>query len=244
MRRSALGGLLLFTVSALVTAVALLPLKLVLAVTAVPVQAERVEGTIWNGRIENAWIAGYPVGDVTVAGKALPLLTGRLAAKLRVQGQIADGGAVVAIGPRGHLMFKDADFVVNIAPLQLRDAFDAPMAGTVEVKSPHLVISPDACLAGELSLRTDTLQRSAARYGGEGFFLAGTGGCEAGALVLPLAGAGREGQVKAMIRISQAGYMTELVVEPADQRLVEALQLYGFQQRGKSYSLIQRGDLF
>ncbi|MEM9988621.1 MAG: type II secretion system protein N [Pseudomonadota bacterium] len=243
MTRSTLGYIGLFLVAAFITAVANLPLYLVVQAAGLPLQAERISGTIWKGQIENAWITGYPVGDVAVNAKLWPLLQGRLAADINLQGVIATGSSRVSVGMR-RISFQNADFSVNISPLNLRDAFDAPMSGEVLLKSPSLTISPIACVEGTLSLTTDTLTKTAVRYGGEGFVLSGEGACEENAFLLPLKGEGPEGRVDATIRVSAEGYFTELNIEPTDRRLAGALELYGFQQQGNAFSLVQRGTLF
>ncbi|MEM9420978.1 MAG: type II secretion system protein N [Pseudomonadota bacterium] len=237
------GMVVLFIAGMLVSAVAALPLSLVLWAVGAPLEAERISGTIWNGRIENAWIAGYPAGDIGVSGEVAPLLNGRVAADLSVKGAIATGRASVLLGVN-RIEFRSADLAVELSAMELRDAFGAPMEGLVRLKTDGLSLSREACTDGQLHFSTDTLQRTARRYGGKGFALAGLGRCEEGAFILPLRGEGEEGVADAMIRVTLQGYTTELTVVPADEALANALHLYGFQQQGDAYSLVQRGTLF
>ena len=244
MRRGGLPGMaLLFLVGMLISGVAALPLSLVLWAAGAPIEAERIRGTIWNGHIENAWIAGYPAGTIGVSGDLMTLLKGQVAADLSVRGSIANGRASVALGVN-EINFRSADLAVELSPLELRDAFGAPMEGLVRLKTDGLTLTREQCAEGRLEFSTDTLQRTARRYGGEGFALLGTGRCEEGAFVLPLRGEGSEGSADAMIRVSLQGYTTELTVVPRDEDLANALDLYGFQQRGTAFTLVQRGTLF
>lgn len=234
---------LLFGVTALLSAGIQFPLSLAIKLSGVPIQADRMTGTVWSGRLEGASLEGYPIGNVEMGAAFLPLLTGQLSARVDVDGPIARGKALISARP-GRVRLNDAEALIWIAPLQLKDAFGAPMAGVVDITANDLVIADGACQAGQVSLSTDAYERSAVRYGGEGFPLSGDGVCEEGVFLLPLSGAGAEGSVEASIRVSKAGYQTELLVEPTDPQFGSLLAAYGFQQRGTQYSLIQRGEVF
>ncbi|MEM9232629.1 MAG: type II secretion system protein N [Pseudomonadota bacterium] len=236
--------ILLFAGTALLAVLVQFPLSLALRVSGAPVAADRVTGSVWAGRIEGATVQGYALGDVDVSAKLLPLITGRLVAAVDIEGPIARGHAVVT-AQSGSLKFDETEAAVNIAPLALRDAFGAPMSGIVNLTADELELSADGrCLGGRAGLSTDTLQRSAVRYGGEGFQLSGEGACQDGVFILPLAGMGPEGSADVTIRVSRAGYQTEVVFVPTDQQLAAALSAYGFERDGGQYSLIQRGDVF
>lgn len=242
-RRSPSGFAVLFVVAALLYGFVQLPLALVLKVTNAPISAERVTGTIWNGQLGNAWVTGYPAGDIWVSGHFMPLLTGRVAADITMRGAIANGVATVSLG-LNSLHLQDTKLTVDLATLDLQDAFGAPMAGLVSLETPGITINRTACVEGTLSITTDTLEKTARRYGGEGFTLAGQGQCQDDAFLLPLQGEGADGRAEANIRVALAGYTTEFIVTPQDPSLEEVLRLYGFQQRGDSFSLIQRGEIF
>lgn len=237
------GWLPLFLAAVLVTAIARFPLALAVHWSGAPVSAERIEGTIWKGRLEGATVDGYRLGRIDVSTRALPLLTGSVTSAVDVRGPVANGAALVSVRP-GRLTFKLAEADVQIAPLNLRDAFGAPMSGTVEIRADNLTIAGGACRSGTVSISTDTLQKSAVRYGGEGFRLSGDGHCEDDIFLLPLSGSGPEGAADVTIRISAAGYQTELLIDPAEPDFAAVLSAYGFQQVGTRYSLIQRGEVF
>lgn len=233
---------LLFTVTTVVTLAARLPLALVMLVANVPIEAERVSGTVWNGKIQNAWVQGYPIGDIAVSGRAMPLLTGKGGADLRFSGGMLRGQAGVVVGG-SSVAIDDADLIVDLEALNLRDAFGAPMAGLIEAKIPSLKVADGRCEGGTIEVATDTLQRSAVSYGGEGFLLTGTGECTDGALDLPLAGDGPEASATIAIRVAREGYMTVLTIDPKTSDLEQALDAFGFEQVGSTYQLIQRGDI-
>jgi general secretion pathway protein N len=238
---AALG--VLFVAVTLITAIVRLPLALVLGLADAPLRATEISGTIWNGRIEGAQVAGYALGDIDVSGHVLPLLSGHAGAGLVFSGPLVNGKADVDLG-RASMRIENASLTVDLAPLQLFDAFGAPMRGTAEADIPQLVVEDGRCVLGALTVSTDVLRESVARYGGEGFVLDGEGGCEDGALVLPLMGQGPEGRADVVLRLARAGYLTELTFEPRDPRLAEALRQYGFQEQAGRYSLVQRGGIF
>ena len=233
----------LFIAAVMVTAIVRFPLALAVHWSGAPVSAERIGGTIWKGYLQQATVDGYRLGRIDVSTHALPLLTGSLTAAVKVRGPVADGTALVSVRP-GRLTFRSADADVQIAPLNLRDAFGAPMSGRVEIAADNLIIAGGACRGGTVAITTDTLQRSAVRYGGEGFTLAGDGRGEDDIFLLPLSGSGAEGAAEVTIRVSRTGYQTELLIDPAEPDFAAVLSAYGFQQVGTRYSLIQRGEVF
>lgn len=235
--------ILLFVGVLVLTLVVRFPLSLALAWSGAPITAERVTGTIWNGQLTGVRAQGYDIGRVDIAARPLALLTGRFGADLAVSGPLVTGTASLAAGT-SRVAVDEADLRVDISPLGLRDAFEAPMAGQVELAARDLVLTPEGCRQGIARVETDTLVRSAKRYGGEGFVLAGDGKCEDGIFLLPLSGEGPEGAAEVTIRLSRSGYQTELMIEPTDPDLAAALSAYGFQQQGTRYSLIQRGEVF
>ncbi|WOI54377.1 type II secretion system protein N [Parvularcula sp. LCG005] len=244
MQRSLSAYIVLFLVTSIVTVIARMPLSVVLYVAGAPVLADSVSGTVWNGRIENGYVLGYPLGNVDVSGKFLPLLRGRAAADVEVDGPLVSGTADVSVG-RKRLVLHDTALDINLAGIAIMDAFGAPMSGTVRAKTDRLVVDTGQgqCLEGTVDVWTNTLERSAPRYGGRGFPMTGIGQCEAGAFVLPLAGEGIDGKAMANVRFGNRDYQTELIVEPRQRNLGQLLVGFGFQQRGNQYSLIQRGKV-
>lgn len=234
----------LFFISMLIAFVAFLPLGLVVHYSGAPLQAAAMRGTVWQGTIQSASFEGYPLGDIRVRAKLLPLLAGTLRAELEIDGQIAKSQGTVSAG-FGSIRFDDLKARVDIATLDLRDAFGAPMSGIVNLTADNLRVTYDGlCRHGAVTLRTDTFRRSAIQYGGEGFELSGAGECRDDLLLLPLNGSGPEGEAEVMIRVSRNGYQSELAFIPADEQLAMALTTFGFVQNGSRYSLTQRGDVF
>ena len=82
-----------FAVAAVVAIAALLPLRVALEQAGAArwgLSATRVEGTVWRGRLDDARLAGAPVGDLRLSLAVPPLLTGRV--RLDVRGEA--GGPV------------------------------------------------------------------------------------------------------------------------------------------------------
>lgn len=237
------GRIVLFAAVFLLAIVVMFPLRLAANLAPIDLGQARITGTIWRGQIEGAEISGYPVGRISLAGRPLSLLRGRFGADIEVAGAVAAGKAAVGLSATA-LTFDTVDLDVSLAPLQLKDAFGAPMGGQLSVTAARLVLTPEGCEAGTVTVWTDTLQQSASLYGGEGFPLSGDGVCRDGALILPLGGEGGEGVARANIRVGLGGYQTEFFVEPTSPELADALEGFGFQPQGTGWSFIQRGEVF
>lgn len=241
-RNSLLGFVVLFVVTTFVTLVARFPLSLALLIANAPLQAERVSGTIWNGQIQNAWVSGYPVGNVSVSASALPLLMGRLAADVDVRGRLVQGGGKVSMGRR-TIDLSDATFAIYLDELGVVSAFGTPIVGRVDAQVARLSLTDLKCRRADVSLVTDALARAVAPYGIDGMMLQGDGECEDDAFVLPLSGESQDGRADINIQIAPTGYMTELTLTPTNPAIGRVLVDAGFQQRGGAYSLIERGEL-
>lgn len=239
-----IGYSIVALVAAAITAMAFMPLSLALSLANVPILAERVEGTVWNGRLQNAWVSGYPLGTVHVSARALPLLRGRVGADVMVDGPVVRGRAFLGVGTGGEtFVLRSAALDLSIQPLGFTDAFGAPMAGRIQAKSDRITLRDGQCVDGALQVATDTLAVSARRIGGEGFVLRGNGRCEAGAMVLPLAGEGTEGSAEVQVRVSNTSYTTEMAVVPRSPELAEALAFFGFEEQAGIYRWYLRGEI-
>lgn len=76
-----------------------LPLRLVLALAGDTVSARSVQGTVWNGRLIEASIAGQSLGDLDAGLSLFPILTGK--ARVKVDGAVLHGAIVTSFAGRG-----------------------------------------------------------------------------------------------------------------------------------------------
>jgi general secretion pathway protein N len=87
---------------------ATLPLRLALGWAGADrfVSAARVEGTVWNGRLQDAQLRGLSLGDISLGLDIPALLTGRLALNYAADGAPRRNGAIL----RGVLRLEDGDW--------------------------------------------------------------------------------------------------------------------------------------
>lgn len=104
----------LFAAALLVAALALMPLRLGLAVAGLDrtgLSASRVEGSLWNGRLIGAGWRGVAIGDVSARLAPLPLLAGQLrlaVANVDIAGELLGGGLTGVAGLTGRLRLATA----------------------------------------------------------------------------------------------------------------------------------------
>ncbi|MBB4657615.1 type II secretion system protein N [Parvularcula dongshanensis] len=232
--------LLCAVLAALIVGIALLPLSLALAVANAPVEGDP-DGTVWNGRIENARVQGLTLGTLGIRLHALPLLSGAVRGDVTAGGPLGTGGARLSREGDTTVVTK-LDASVELSALAFRDAFGQPLTGTAALRSEELVLSDGGCRSGELTVSTDLLRAAARAYGGTGFDLDGTGQCRDGVLTLPLSGSGADGEGSAYLRLSPGRYVTELTLRPTDPAVGHALTAYGFTRGQGGYTLVTRGS--
>lgn len=247
MKRSAylpLTGILAFLVLLLIN----LPLSLVLTLADARARGfgwDAAEGTVWNGTIGGASLSGYYIGRIDQRTSFLALLTGRVSSDIRVSGGAANGQGHVILSA-GRLRLRDTAVLIDLAGYNIVDAFGAPMRGMLRVETQALGLSADACLEGTASLWTDTMIYTARQYDGDGFPVSGTIRCaEDGRAEIALGGEenGRSVSVEGSIDPSTLNYLAEAEVRGLDPELNDALLLYGFERRGDTLLLVQRGNL-
>jgi hypothetical protein len=235
-----LGGLAL--ILALVAVAATFPLATAIGLAGLPVEG-RASGTVWNGRVDGAVIEGAALGTLTIRTEALPLLTGVQTARLSL-----DGPGVTAAGlvtKRGEMIeARDLTGTVDLGAIGLPSLTGLPFSGDASVVDGAAVLTPKGCAEAALPV-TATLRPAAGMpLFADGLTLEGTGRCEDGVLVLPLAGQGQGGSASALLRLTLGvplRYTAELSLRPVDPRAAAALRAYGFREGPGGYSFARRG---
>ncbi len=228
-----------FGVVFVVSAVALAPLGVVLAMTGVErlgLSAVSAEGSVWSGRLVGARLGGVPMGDVAVRLEPLALLTGEV--RLRTTtGAGAFRGDAVLVRDRDRF---GVQHVNGEAPLSLIRA-SAPLSGSLSLDDVSAIFEQGRCL--EASGRV-----SAPAPPGAGALAAPLSGsvvCRDGALLLPLEGRGPAGVVTVSLAIQGDGrYRAETRVATTDPAVGAGLRLAGFKDSGGAQVRADEGRLW
>ncbi|MCI5048480.1 MAG: type II secretion system protein N [Aquisalinus sp.] len=203
-----------------------------------------IRGTVWYGEIDDAQYLNYPLGNIQQQTDFLPLLTGRVFTKFTVKGPSLAAVGSVSTSLTQTVNISDTILMLDLAQYSIRDAFDAPMSGSLRLDVDRLSFRDLSCQDGQFALWTDTLRATARRYGGQGFPLEGKGFCEDGTIYLPVSGQGPTEQVSLDIQLApNLDYLAEVSVRSATPDIVSALSLYGFDRQGDRLVMVQRGNL-
>lgn len=89
----------LFAAALVLALVLSLPLRLAMSRTGDVISAQAVEGTIWNGRLVGASLAGQSIGDLNARLSFGSLFLGKV--RVRLDGPLLHGAVVASIGGRG-----------------------------------------------------------------------------------------------------------------------------------------------
>ena len=160
-------------------AIILLPLRVVLALGDAGLAARQVSGSLWSGQLADAAWRGVPLGDLAVGLAPLSLLSG--APRLGFEGPALTGTAM-ADGVTGLSGTVDAS---GHTPLPI---------GRVDLQNLSIRFAGRTCTAASGSVAVIATGPMATALGGT---LQGLVRCDAGALLLPLASA--TGQVQLRI---------------------------------------------
>ena len=227
-----------------VGAITQLPLSLVTDRVGGPVEFGSVEGTIWDGKIEDIEVNGQVVGTATMKINMLSLLRGAPEATASFEGRGVEGEGTVSFDGDVFEM-RDAMGIADLAKFGLVDAFGQKLRGTVQADIRYIVFSRmEGCKMADLTASTDAISRSLGAYAERGFLLSGQGRCEGEELVVPLSGSGPDASIDAEMRLNKNGeYISRLAVDPTNDEMGAFLEGMGFRQEGDAYVTERRGRL-
>ena len=112
-----------------------LPLRLALAHMGDTISARSVQGTVWNGRLIAASVAGQSLGDLDAGLSLFPVLTGK--ARVKVDGALFHGAIVASFAGHG------AD--IDTLNLPIGMAFGPIHLEALEVSDAHIRYDGDNC---------------------------------------------------------------------------------------------------
>lgn len=110
-----------------------------------------IDGSIWNGRLEDVSIRGASLGDVNVAAESLSLLTGRPAFAFRANGPITEG---VVSGGGGGAAFTNLRGQFALTQLDSR----APSGAVATIIGANISLGANACLSASGQTRIVGMQ--------------------------------------------------------------------------------------
>ncbi|HEY9091010.1 type II secretion system protein N [Parasphingorhabdus sp.] len=223
----------------IILALAFMPLKLAVSMAGLEYSrfsARDITGTIWNGRIEQAHMGPFALGDLNASVRFFPLLTGNITMDLDRPASAGDSGLSAAIGKQGgDMMVENATTVLGVgqalAPLPVTnitlDDFSTLFSrGRCQSASGRVRLSLDANIPG-LDLKQGLL---------------GNAKCDDGLLVLPLtSGSGME---ELTLKIEGNGFYTaRLFLNGNERAWTLLLPTMGFQQLPGGYAITVSGQL-
>lgn len=207
-------GLAALAVAALVGAMALLPLRLLLAMADTGVTARQVSGSVWHGHLAAAAWHGAPSGDVDAGLQPLALLGGHW--RWRIASQLLTGLVEPGPGTRG--------ITGMTGEIATRGLLALPI-DRIALENVSIGFAGGRCVVAGGTVR---LELELGLGGAQTGSLQGNPTCAGGRLQLPL----RSADASMGLHLSVAGdgrYQARLFIAAADAALRPALLAAGFQ---------------
>ena len=229
--RLPLGRRLFLLVASLLLLVLLLPLRVALDQLGLDergLSSRQVTGPIWSGRLTEARLRGFTLGDLDAGLAILPLLIGEARIELR---HAAWSGTVIQSSDETGV----ADLTGRFGPEALPPSLPV---GSVEFTDVAARFSDGVCAEAAGSLRVEPRGGALANFAQ----LQGNLRCDGDALLAPLAsGLGRE---RVDLRLFGDGrYRLSLIVQAGDPVVAAALSAAGFIATAEGLTLTSEGSL-
>lgn len=234
---------LIFLVALPIGLIALMPLSLVLD-WAKPARAgfsaAAASGTIWDGRVAQAWLSDLFLGDAKVGLQPLSLLSGRPQIGFRLEGGDFSGDGALALGRNGAaLRLRQGRLdVVNLN-------FPAIRTGELRFANVSVDFQRGACRMASGAVETDILEKLGAGWNLRAPLLKGNFACVAGAAEAPMQGNSEIGSVTATLRV-QADGLVRITTRVATQDPIVGplLGAAGFSPGAEGFSRAEESRLF
>ena len=230
---------ILIVLGLIILALVFMPLKLAVSMAGLEnskFSAREISGSIWNGRIEEAQLGPFALGDLDAGVQFLPLLTGNVKMDLERPATTGNAGLTATIGKQGkNLLVENATTALSVgqtlAPLPasniiLDNVSVAFAGGRCQSASGKVRLSLDANIPG-LDLKRGLL---------------GNAICEDGVLILPLkSGSGME---ELTMKLEGNGFYTaRLFLNGNERAWTILLPTLGFQKVPSGYAIKVAGQL-
>lgn len=233
MRLLLLVGVLTFIVGGFALAPASL-MAPALSGAAAPIDYERLEGRLWDGKIVRLNVGEHFLGDVTFSVSPFQAITGRLRAHVVASGGDGAGSGVISYGLFGRsLRIADAEIAFDLASVRRYSIFGLPYQGDLRASVGEIVWTSKGCRIAEAEVWTDLLDASSRQLVGEGMELAGSAACDGERLALMLRGENSEGRTQVALSLApDLTYQLAASVAPRRPELQENLKRLGFEDNG------------
>lgn len=226
-------GVAMFILSAITYAPASL-LAPALSSSGADIQYKEITGRLWRGEVLNIVSSGQYVGDVSYQLRPLALLSGRVAADVKVSGGPAVGaGRLGASLVSRRVRIENASFDFNLGSVRQYSLFGIPYQGRVRGTIETAVVSRGGCVDVAGEVWTDVLNASSQRYLGDGLLLKGPASCDGERLRIDFKGGNREGKTDIVVAINpNLTYQVTVSVNPDRKEVGDDLRLLGFEDNG------------
>lgn len=216
--------------------VLLAPLRMALGwlgADAAGLSAQRVEGTVWSGRLHAADFRGLPLGDARVGLDPVGFRL-RVAAVGEVRGR-----AAVKLSGRG-LSLSGADAVL---PLE-RLAPGLPLRGDLVLEDLRVDFRGAACRSAGGKITVQAARLAVLGQTASGLRLSGSAACRNGRLVAPLSGQAAGVALDAVLQVDGAGrYEVTTRLRATDPLAAAAAAAAGFERDLDGFTRTDRGVL-
>lgn len=228
----------LFAAFVLAALIALLPMRLALAVAGIgnsAISVRSVSGAVWLGRLEGLHVADTDLGDVRARLAFWPLLIGQVRLDLRGLGPLPvdqPGAAPLA----GAVIFGwNSVGIAGVTAAVPAGAVFGPLPVTrVDLDGVSVRFDGGKCAVAEGRVKAALGGAVAGIPLSQG--VSGAAKCQNGRLLLPLVS--QAGTESISLSIDGAGrYRATLSIQSVDPALADKLMLAGFQQNGAGYAL-------
>ncbi|MEO1136184.1 MAG: type II secretion system protein N [Pseudomonadota bacterium] len=190
-----------------------------------------VSGTVWNGNVSDASIAGAPLGAVSFEVSPWSLLGFSPQIALSMQGGAIAGEGRVTVGPGRKLSLKDSSADIEVAAIAPRGVFGEPAFGLAKLEIRDLSVNNNVgCISADGSIWTDVLDAPAKRFNLPALPMAGAITCDRGELLVTLFGENARARADITLRIDRTlAYEITATARPAEESVASALRVFGFE---------------
>ena len=209
--------------------VVLLPVKLVTSLMGGPLATGDSFGSVWDGRIFNAYIAGDTVDRIQVQLDPLALFSGQAAGHVAISDSQMRGDAYMSLSG-SQVRAQDLDLRVDLGRLSITDLPGINPQDPVYVRIQSLVLDEGDCVEASGLVQSGALVPVGQLYGVVAPEIEGYLACHEGRPAIDLAGNTPDMSFEGRVVFDAAGYNWTLTVETQRADLAEALALMGFSQ--------------